>query len=82
MASSRFIGAGFITGVDVLVAYLCAPLVWQAWGSFIWSRIGLLSLAGGMAFTLMDIWSQTSTEEALSPLSVRDNRSMFPPLLL
>jgi len=54
--ASRFIAAGFDTCIDLLVAWCCGPLVWKRWGSFIWSRMGLLSLAGGMAFTLMDTW--------------------------
>lgn len=75
--ASRFISAGLVTFMDVLVVWCCGPLVWKTWGSFIWSRIGLLALAGGMAFTLMDIWSQTLTKRAVSPF---DGSSIQPML--
>lgn len=66
--TSRSITAGSVTLMDVMVTSYSGPIVWKAWGAPFWSRTGLLALAGAMAFTLMDIWSQTLTEQSLLSL--------------
>lgn len=66
----QFLLAICATALDVLVVGHCAPLLWQTWGPVSWARLGLLLLAGAMAFTLMDIWSQT-IEKTACLLSLR-----------
>ena len=48
-----------VTLLDILVTADCGPLLWNYWGTRAWSRIGLLIIAGGLSFTLMDIWAKT-----------------------
>lgn len=63
--TTRFMAAVGVTLMDVTAAACCAPVVWRAWSVAFWSRTGLLALAGGMAFTLVDIWSQTLSKAPL-----------------
>lgn len=55
--------------LDIWVAACCGPLLWQVYGPVPWARMGLLVMAGGLAFTLMDIWSKATirTSRLLSP---------------
>lgn len=65
-ATLKFVPAICVTLMDILVIRWCGPLLWNAWNGVCWARIGLLLLAGSIAFTLMDIWAKT-----LAPMSVR-----------
>jgi len=55
----KLIAALCTTLMDLTVIGNCGPLLWKVWGDFCWPRIGLLLLAGAIAFTLMDIWAKT-----------------------
>lgn len=58
LRAKQLIAVG-VTLLDILVAAECGPLLWNYWGSRAWSRMGLLIIAGGLAFTLMNIWAKT-----------------------
>lgn len=47
------------TLMDLYVVGRYAGVLWSIWGPSPLERVGLLALAGGITFTLMDIWSQT-----------------------
>jgi hypothetical protein len=51
--------ASFLTFMNIWVAVLYGPSLWQAWGGAPLARIGILLLAGGATFTLMNVWSLT-----------------------
>lgn len=53
-------GLAFGTTVaDISVGATCGPALWEVYGAVPWMRIGLLIIAGAVAFTLMDVWSKT-----------------------
>lgn len=49
--------AGFTTFMNLWVALMYGPQLWRAWGGDAIARVGLLLLAGGLASTLMNVWS-------------------------
>ncbi len=58
-ATVKLLSATGVTFLDFFVATQCGPIVWHAWNLVPLARMGLLLLAGAIAFTLMDIWSKT-----------------------
>jgi hypothetical protein len=65
-ATAKLVSAVLVTVLDAVVAERCGPLLWGTWSSVPWARLGLLLLAGSIAFTLMDIWCKTLSAQAIS----------------
>ena len=61
----RFLVAVCVTTMDVFVAARYGGLLWVTWSPIAWARVGLLLLAGGIVFTLTDIWSKTTGYRAV-----------------
>ena len=63
-ATGKLIAAICVTSMDIEVAVRYGPFLWHSWNAIAWARIMLMLLAGGIAFTLMDIWSKTLSPQA------------------
>lgn len=57
-ATLKIVVAVYVTVMDVAVIGFCGPLLWKVWDCVYWARLGLLVLAGGITFSLMDIWAR------------------------
>ncbi len=67
----KFLAAVATAVLDIWVAAWYGPLLWQVYGPIPWTRVGLLVMAGAIAFTLMDIWSKATVQIPI-PLSMTE----------
>lgn len=74
-AIPKLVAAVGTTLMDLAVIGYCGPLLWRVWGDVCLARIGLLLLAGGIAFTLMDIWAKTLPQTPSRTLRQMDHDS-------
>jgi hypothetical protein len=71
----KLVAAVGTTLMDLAVIGYSGPLLWRVWGDVCLARIGLLMLAGGIAFTLMDIWAKALPHTPSRTLRQMDHES-------